>query len=330
MFTQEASRILFIIFILFVPLVFGYWLKKKSLISKCEEVSSAIIIFLTKLITPFIVFFSFWRLDLDHARIFTLPLIGIIISTLSVIPAIYFSKLHKFDRKQTGSFLTSAMFSNIGYTLGGFLAFVLYGEAGFGLTVLYCLYFKPYFYTLGFYVAEKYSSKREIKIGDNLKKIFTEGIRLFPLLGLAIGICFNLLSIPRPNVISSLNNFLIPASTFGYMFAIGMTLKLRMIMKFKAPLASMSFIKFIFSPLIALIFAYLFGYQNIMGGLPLKIILIESVMPVAIASLIIPNLFSLDQDLSNSCWLFTTFLIIPLLPVIFWVLNFLSSTALPS
>lgn len=323
MLEAQLFKIFFIVFILFVPLGIGYWLKRRSLLSNPESTSSSIIIFLTKLVTPFILLFSFWKLDLSHINIFTLPLIGVVISTMSLIPAIFFARFHKLNHKQKGSFLTSAMFSNVGYTLGGFVAFVLYGEVGFGLTVLYCLYFKPYFYTVGFYIAEKHSKEQKIKIKDSLKKIFTEGIRLFPLLGLACGIILNLLSVPRPDFINLLNNFLIPTSTFGYMFAIGMTLKFRAIKKFKAPVFSMSFIKFIWSPLIGLAFAYLFGYHSIMGGLPLKIVLIEASMPVAITSLIIPGLFNLDQDLSNSCWLFTTFLIIPLLLVLFWVLSLL-------
>lgn len=323
MLQNEIFKVFFIIFILFVPLGIGYWLRKNGFISKPERISTSIIIFLTKLITPFIVLFSFWKLDLSHISIFTLPLIGIVISTLSLIPAIFFARLHKLNRKQTGSFLTSAMFSNVGYTLGGFLAFVLYGEIGFGLTILYCLYFRPYFYTIGFYIAENYGSKRRIQIRDNLKRIFSEGIRLFPLLGLASGVGLNLLSVPRPNFVSLLNNFLIPASTFGYMLAIGMTLKFSAVKRFKAPVFSMSFIKFIWSPLVGLIFAYLLGYHAIMDGLPLKIALIEASMPCAIASLITPALFNLDQDLSNSCWLFTTFLIIPLLPILLWILNIL-------
>ncbi len=323
MFKQEIFRTFYVLLILFLPLTAGYGLRKKNLILKPELISIRLIVFLTKAVTPFVVLFSFWKLELTSAKIFTLPLAGMAISTLALAPAFFFVKVHGLNRKQAGSYLTSAMFSNIGYTLGGFIAFVLYGEAGFGLTVLYCLYFKPFYYTIGFYIAENYSSKKGVKIKDNLKKVFTDGIRLFPLLGLAGGIGLNLLGVPRPGFIQQLNGFLIPATTFIYMFAIGMTLKLRAVKRFKVPVLSMSVIKFIWSPLIGLAIAYFLGYRFIMGGLLFKVALIESFMPSAITSLMLPALFNLDQDLSNSCWIFTTLLLIPLLPVMFWILSLL-------
>ena len=315
----EFFQIAYIISILFLPLVIGYWLKSKF-IGQPDKVSKVIIIFLTKSITPFIVMFSFWALDLSNKTIFTLPLLGMIITTLALIPALFFAKVHKFNQKQTGSYIGAAMFSNIGYTLGGFIAFVLYGEAGFGLTVLYCLFFKPYYYTIGFYMAENYSSRKATGVKDNLKRIFTEGIRLFPLLGLAIGVGLNLLHFKRPLYIGSLNNVLIPVTTFIYMLAIGLTMNFKAIKKFKSPVFSMSLIKFVWSPIVGILLAYLFNYQDIMEGLPLKIAIIESFMPTAIASLVLASLFDLDQDLANSCWIFTTLLFMLFLPLLLLIL----------
>ncbi len=319
---NEFFQVIYIVSILFFPLAIGYKLRGK-LISQADKVSKLIIIFLTKSITPFIVMFSFWALDLSNAAIFTLPLLGVVITTLALIPAGFFSKIHKLSHRQAGSYIGAAMFSNIGYTLGGFIAFVLYGEIGFGLTVLYCLFFKPYFYTIGFYMAENYSARKATGVKDNLKRIFTEGIRLFPLLGLAAGVILNLLNLNRPLYIGGLNDILIPVTTFVYMFAIGLTMNFKAIKEFKSPVLSMSFIKFIWSPAIGISFAYFLKYQNIMGGLPLKIIVIESFMPCAIASLVLSSLFNLDQDLANSCWIFTTLLLIPLLPVLLLILSIL-------
>ncbi len=319
---NEFFQVIYIISILFLPLAIGCGLRGK-LIGQTDKVSKLIIIFLTKSITPFIVMFSFWALDLNNAAIFTLPLLGVVITTLALVPAGFFSKIHKLSHRQTGSYIGAAMFSNIGYTLGGFIAFVLYGEIGFGLTVLYCLFFKPYFYTIGFYMAENYSMGKTTGVKDNLKRIFTEGIRLFPLLGLAAGIILNLLNLKRPLYIGDLNNILIPVTTFIYMFAIGLTMNFKVVKEFKAPVFSMSFIKFVWSPIVGILFAYLLKYQNIMGGLPLKIIIIESFMPCAIASLVLSSLFNLDQDLANSCWIFTTLLLIPLLPLILLILSIL-------
>jgi hypothetical protein len=316
-------QLIYILTVLFLPLLLGYIIKRRYAFFEPRKASKIIIIFITKAITPFIVMFSFWALDLSNASIFTLPLLGVVITTLALVPAGFFAKLHNFSHRQTGSYLAAAMFSNIGYTLGGFIAFVLYGEIGFGLTVLFCLYFKPYYYTIGFYIAENYSSRENVRVRDNFKKIFTEGIRLFPLLGLGLGVALNLFGINRPDYFGTLNSVLIPVTTFFYMLAIGFTMNFKAVRRFKLPVLSMSFIKFIWTPVIGILFAYLLNYHNVMGGLPFKIVVIESFMPTAIASLVLPVLFDLDQDLANSCWIFTTLFLIALLPVILFILSIL-------
>lgn len=321
---MNFNKALFTIAVLFGGLILGFLYRVFVKEQECYKFSKEIMVFLTKVIAPVIVCFSFWVIDISkNIGILTLPLIGFLLSAFAIFPARFFSKLHKLNRRQKGSYITCAMFSNVGYTLGGFLAFVLLGEVAFGLTVLYCLYFKPFFYTVGFYAAEYYGSEGKFKAGENLRRIFTEGIRLFPLLGLGLGVILNLSGISRPLLFADINRIFVPLSTFGFLFAIGMTLKFSAVKGYKKEFLSMSLIKFVLCPLAALIMAYLMGYGQLMDKLPLKVVFIESVMPVAIASLVLPNLFNLDSDLSNACWLFTTLLIIPLLPFIILVLNLL-------
>jgi predicted permease len=57
------------------------------------------------------------------------------------------------------------------------------------------------------------------------------------------------------------------------------------------------------------------------GGLPLKVVIILSAMPVAFNALIPPSIYELDLDLANSCWFFTTPLLIVVLPVRLFVLR---------
>jgi len=318
------EKIIFSIIILFGSLFLGILFRGRKGELYCQSFSKSMIIFLTKTATPLIVCLSFWVIDItDNIGILTLPLVGLLLSTLAILPARFLIRFHHLNRPQAGSYITCAMFSNIGYTLGGFLAFVLLGEVAFGLTVLYCLYFKPFYYTVGFHIAEYYGSESRSNITESLKKIFTEGIRLLPLLGLILGAILSFSGIDRPFILGQLNKILIPTSTFGLLFAIGMTLKFSVLKQFKAQLFSMSVLKFIIMPLIALVIAYLMGYDKLMDGLPLKVVFIEAAMPVAIASLVLTNLFNLDKDLSNSCWIFSTLLIILLLPLFVLILNLL-------
>ena len=67
--------------------------------------------------------------------------------------------------------------------------------------------------------------------------------------------------------------------------------------------------------------AYLLGFGNIENGLPLKVVIILSSMPVAFSALIPPSIYDLDLDLANSCWFFTTALLIIILPLLLIILN---------
>lgn len=62
------------------------------------------------------------------------------------------------------------------------------------------------------------------------------------------------------------------------------------------------------------------GLHQIDQGMPFKVILVLTSMPVAFYSQIPPAIYDLDRDLAGSCWLFTTGLIFLLLPIVFTIL----------
>jgi len=309
--------------VIFGALFFGYFLQKAKLISRTKEISTAVVRNTFRFISPVILCLSLWKLDLKNLSIWTLPLVGISITTILLFIGRHVASLHKLTPKQTGSFITSSMFSNIGYTMGGFICFVLFGEAGLALAILYTLYYTPYLYTIGFYVAEYYGHEKKTNIKKSIKGMFTEDIRLFPTLGFLCGIFLNLAKISRPEFFGYALKILVPVATFGYFSSIGLTFSFSTVKRFKSACLSMSVIKFIISPAIGLGMAYLMGYHKILDALPMKIVLIESCMPVALSALLLTVFFDIDRDLSNACWLVTTFmmlLIIPLLVVIIGVM----------
>jgi hypothetical protein len=84
---------------------------------------------------------------------------------------------------------------------------------------------------------------------------------------------------------------------------------------------SVSVLKFILVPILATSLAYMFGFGQIDNGLPLKDVMILAAMPVAFNALIPPSIYDLDLDLANSCWLFTTALLVIVLPVLLILIN---------
>jgi len=83
--------------------------------------------------------------------------------------------------------------------------------------------------------------------------------------------------------------------------------------------AAVAAIKFALVPILATALAHSAGLGTVEDGLPLKVVLILSSMPVAFNALIPPSIYDLDLDLANSCWLVTTALLIVVLPIQLWL-----------
>jgi predicted permease len=307
--------------IIFGSLFFGYFIRKRNIIANTEELSKAIIKNTFRFISPIILCVSFWKLNLTNLSIWTLPFVGLATCTILLILSKYLAGVHKLNPKQTGSYITAAAFSNIGYTLGGFLCFILCGETGLALAIMYTLFYTPYFYTIGFYVARHYGQERQARVKGGSKGMGIEDIRLFPFIGLLLGVGLNLSRIPRPDFFAYVLKVLVPTATFGYFSSIGLTFSFSAVKRFKRVCFSISVLKFIVSPLVGFGLAYLMGYHRILEGLPMKIVLIESAMPVALSALLLTKFFDIDQDLANACWLVTTFMMVAIIPILINLLS---------
>jgi len=115
----------------------------------------------------------------------------------------------------------------------------------------------------------------------------------------------------------------VPLGTVLLLASIGMALKFRRVQDYIKECVAVSLIKFVLVPVLTVSLAYLIGFDTIDKGLPLKVIFILSAMPVAFNALIPPSIYDLDIDLANSCWFFTTAMLVVVLPLLLLVLSFL-------
>ena len=218
-------------------------------------------------------------------------------------------------RPQAGSFLTCALFSNLGY-LGAFTAFALFGEPGYALCMLYLVFFTPSFYTLGFAIASRYGRSGA---ASALADASDRELRVYPFAGMLAGALLSLTGVPRPLWLAQLNHLLIPLSTAVYLVAVGSQVTPASPRPWLRPCLVMSGIKFLYTPLIA----WLFASAVHLHGLPRLIVLLQASTPVAVSPLVLPLFFGLDRKLSNALWLFTTLAAIPWLALIIPVLQHL-------
>jgi len=102
---------------------------------------------------------------------------------------------------------------------------------------------------------------------------------------------------------------------------IGVAMKFGRVRNFARECVVVSFIKFTLVPLIVSTVAFLLGYGKIEGGLPLKVVIVLSSMPVAFTSLIPVSIYNLNLDMANSCWLVTTLSLIIVLPLLYYIIS---------
>ena len=292
-------------------LAVGWWLHSRGVLTEAR--ASRLVRFIVMGPSPLVLCLSFWRMDLTHWEPWLLPFLGAVISCATLLPSVVYARRAALTNPQTGSFLTCALFSNLGY-LGAFTAFALFGEVAYGLCMLYLVFFTPAFYTLGFWIGTRYGHPAG---SSEMASAYNSELRLYPFLGMLIGALLSLLKVPRPLPLEWVNHVLIPADTAIYLVAIGSQLTFASPRPWLRPCLAMSGIKFLYTPLVAWGLLSLFQVQ----GLPRLIVLLQASTPVAVSPMVLPLLFGLDRQLANALWLFTTLLAIPWLLLIIPILQ---------
>mgnify|MGYP003867628129 CR=1 FL=1 len=110
---------------------------------------------------------------------------------------------------------------------------------------------------------------------------------------------------PRPEFVAPLLDLLIPGSTALFLFAIGLSLSLTSVVRHHRECLALGIVKFVVSPAIMLGLVWLMGLVGETHHTIRQVLFIESATPVAIMALIVPQLFDLDKDQANACWLTT-------------------------
>jgi len=127
--------------------------------------------------------------------------------------------------------------------------------------------------------------------------------------------------IERPEFYKIITAIFIPLGTLILLISIGLGMKFGKVRNYINECLAISVIKFILVPLIVSATAFLLGYGEIEEGLPFKVVIILSSMPVAFTALIPPSIYDLDLDLANSCWLVTTLSIALILPLLSFIIS---------
>lgn len=272
-------------------------------------------------VNPVAIVGALWVVNIESIRLVALPFNGLFAILSGGALALVAARALQLEPRKTGAMYGCGSFTNIG-SIGALICFIFLGEQGFALVPIYKLFEELSYYSIGFPVAKYYSrTETTEKTMDRIKSLGKDPFILVALSGIVLGGLLNQAGIPRPEFFRTLVSIFVPLGTVLLLTSIGLALKLRKVRDYLKECVSVSIIKFLFVPILASSLAYLLGFGDIEEGLPLKVVIILSSMPVAFNALIPPSIYDLDLDLANSCWFFTTALLIIILPLLLAVLS---------
>ncbi|NQU65434.1 MAG: hypothetical protein HQ517_14285 [SAR324 cluster bacterium] len=266
---------------------------------------------------PVTILAAIWIADIKSASIAALPLLGFAAIILGGILALLSARLLGLENRKTGSLFVCGSFTNIG-AIGALICFLFLGEKGFALVPIYKIFEEVTYYAIGFPIAKYFSiadGKQEGSL-HRLKGLIRDPFIIVAVSSIVFGGLLNLSGIPRPQFFQTVNAIFIPFGTSLLLISIGLAMKFRSVSRYLKECSAVSIIKFMLVPIAISSIAWAIGYGNLDDGLPLKVVIILTTMPVAFNALIPPSIFDLDLELANSCWFFTTASLIVVLPLL--------------
>lgn len=264
---------------------------------------------------------ALWVVSFADLRIVFLPLIGLLALLLGGLCGLIAAKLMKMSGSATGTLYCCGSFTNIG-SIGALVAYIFLGEQGFGLVTLYKMFEEICYYTIGFPVAKYFQGKSEKhSLGEQVSHVIQDPFVRAAVAAFIVGVALNISDIPRPFVIERLNQLLVPTGTFLLLVSIGLGMRFSSVHHYLRECLAVCAIKFLVVPTVVVGISFGLGFHTIDSGLPLKVVLIVSSMPVAFTALVAASIYDLDLDLANSCWLVSTGALIVTLPVLSLILN---------
>ena len=265
---------------------------------------------------------AIWIVNIGNKTIAALPFLGVLALLVGGVLALAAARVLGLPSRQTGALFTCGSFTNIG-SIGALICFVFLGEKGFGLVPIYKLFEEAAYYGIGFPIAKYYSGQGRGggQTFQHLRGLARDPFIIVALSSIALGGILNASGVARPEFFRAVNSIFIPLGTIILLTSIGLAMRFKSLRNYLQECISVSLIKFVLVPVFISSLACLVGLGEIEDGLPLKVVMILSSMPVAFTALVPPSIYDLDLDLANSCWLFTTALLIFVLPALLYVIN---------
>jgi predicted permease len=222
-------------------------------------------------------------------------------------------------RERRGAFIATMSQSNNGFTLLGFVALVLFGEAGLAQATYSQAFSAPYLLLFCFPVARLYSSASQ-GAGKSILRILRENLRdprvFLPLTTISSGLALNLLGVPRPHLISGIVRPLIYVGTASSGMAVGLLFRGALLGRYWRENGFSFLYRSSLYPLYYAGLAHLFG----LDALDTRILILYGLVPSALLANYLAVFFELDTQLTSSVFVVSTVaFMVSVLPLYAWL-----------
>ncbi|MEN4017213.1 MAG: AEC family transporter [Methanobacterium sp.] len=284
-----------------IMIIAGYLFKKTDVLK--AEHAIALNKIVINIALPALIFLAIYDIDLSILPVIApIPFICILTGVLSGLIAYVFATIRKYPQKTRWSIvLTSAMF-NSGF-LGYPVVLGVFGAEGLVRAVFYDLGSMILFIAFGVLLLLIY--------GGKYTTILRRALIFPPLWAVVLAVILNLINFDIGFLFSNTLDYLSGAAIPLIMISLGLSLEFRGIKENIQTVFSVSLIKLILSPVIALSIVAILG----MGGLEKQVTIIEAAMPSAMLSLVLAITYNLDIKTTAACIFASTLISLVTIPL---------------
>lgn len=283
-----------------VPLAVGYACRYQSVIK--EQVFNKMILNNILVVCPIVSFLSFWVLPLT-ADLLWLPVISIFMGLLPGALAYYIAERKYKDDIDRGSYVMSAILSNLG-TIGGVCVFLIYGEKGYGYQQIILLFQYILMFMVCYPLAQYYYQRAHG--GPKVKRISVASVLFsknqIAVLGILLGGILQAAGIQRPEGLGEISVFLIHLGAWTGLIPVGYSMDFAKIKMYYKELTDLSIIKFLVTPVIV----YIVGHAVCSNQNMLNTLLILSCTPVAVNAVVVSRIYHLNVNIGVAAFIVTT------------------------
>lgn len=318
---SATLRILYVFTDLVTPLIVGYILHRRGLVS--DQTVNKVIKFNVIFVYTLLALMSFWVLPISWGLLLV-PVFGFLL--ISVPGAIgYFCFARRMENLlDRGAYIASAMLANLG-TLGGVCAFILYNEQGFAYSqligtcqnIMLCLVVFP----LAQYYSRLASGRAGSHRGSSPLRRFYDmffSINQLSLIGMVVGFALNVGGVERPQALGDIFQYLVHVAAWIGMLPVGFLINLGEVKHYAKKVRSLTLLRFVITPVIFVALTKMLVTDPALAGT----LIIMAFCPTAINAVLSSRIYHLTTPLAVSSFVITTtaFLLV-IFPVIFFVLK---------